>query len=284
MDSTGLFCTAVSGKTSGSVKALCKLPITIDLAETKIYELGLIYTSFVPSWLSLNELFLSSTKLIDHTVVTEPTVDGEVEDDESFVLAESDNVIGAKESGTENKIFFEQIHNFNSIDSLETIRLQTEEKFGTINPRVKLLNQQNKWSLKIQKLSTVELSPSLAHMFSLPQTLTNTDVTRQKSYDVVFSPPSILMSERMYYIGCSQIKQNFVNSLGERSRIIDFVNIPDAPSNKVAQHFPTIVRYSALEGGLLSSLEFTLFNHLGEPVHSDSVEFFILFHIRERKD
>ena len=284
MDSTGLFCSATSDKKlSGLVKAVCKLPTAIDLAEGRTYELGLIYASFVPSWLSLKELHLFTTKLGDQTIAGQANNDIEIVDEESFVLAESDSVHdSAKVAGTELSFVFEEIHNFDKIECLEILRIQLENKFGSNNPRVKLTMQQNQWSLKIQKLSTVQLSQPLAHMFSLPQLLTNTDATKQKSYDVVFSPPTVVMRERMYYIGCEQIVQNFVNSSGERNRIIDFVNIPDAPFNKVVQHFPTFVRYSTLEGGILSNLEFVLFNHFGGSVKSKSVEFFILFHIREK--
>lgn len=295
MDRAGLFCSAYSDSSiSDEVTANFKLPTPLDLTQND-FEIALIYASFVPSWLVTKELYLISNKLVNSKHV--PRLDSSLSDDDGdYVLPDEDHSSKhplPKSSSrtveildTENeveKLHFKEIQVLSKEEVMQSLKNQLQATFGTKNPRVKLTLQQQRWYLVIQSKSSVELSKQLAKLLSLPEIINNTHETRQLSSEISFLPSQLNSYGRILYIGCDQLRQNFSNNAGEKSRLLDLIHLTDISNDRPIEHYPHQVRYMPLEEGLLTTLKFSLYNRHGLLVEAHSSDFFLFFHIRKQE-
>ena len=247
--SNSLYCSASTTLNStSSVVASVRLPVTIDLSSSE-YELGLLYTSMVPTWLKVSDLWFIHTDK------------QEIED-----FMRLDNIPHA----TKDEI-------------LTALSIQIHEKYGgnMSTARVKLLqDKDNTWKLRLQIKSKLQLSPRLSNILGIPDEISN-DEFRVEDFTVNYKSFETFMENSMYYISCDQCEHNFVNSSGVASNMLDYVHIPNSIKSSIIEHNVGIVKYARLEGSLLNTISFSLYNHASTPIISKTVDFYLLFHIRK---
>lgn len=248
MDHNGLYCSASATLNSpGLVSASVRLPMPVDL--TNGYEIGLSYISVVPTWLNIPDLWFIHTNHVDL---------------QDFMRLNS-------------------VPHGSKMDVLRALSNQLLEEYGNnmTEARIKIFKD-DKWKLRLQPNSLLELSPGLSFILGIPEVIEN-DTARNKDYPIDYKHYERFVENSIYYVSCDQCVQNFVTSKGERSSILNFVHIPNANKGTVIQHSP-VVNYVKLEGSLLHNLSFTLYNHESMPLFANSVDLYLLFHIRKVKD
>ena len=250
---TNLFCSASTKLDStSSVTASVKLPTTIDVSSCE-YELGLMYVSMVPTWLTVPDLwFIHKDKK-------------EVED-----FMRLNNVPHATRDET-----------------LNILSRQVLEAYGgdMKEARIKIFKEKGKtnWYVRLQAKSELQLSSGLSFILGIPSEITNVGET-VKDFPIRYKKYETFMENSMYYISCDQCEHNFVNSSGVASNMLDYVHIPNSFKSSVIEHTVSIVKYSRLEGSLLNNISFTLYNHASLPIISKTVDIYLLFHIRKVQD
>lgn len=251
MDQEGLWCTALAEQDAeGVVSARCRLPIPLDLSLTGgLYEISTATVACRPTWLSVGELYLVST---------------DAEDD-------YDKLVFADLAVSDQEV------------SLQLLQEQLLDKFGSKNPKVRLNSQSTGWVLKIKAKSLVQLSPALAELLGLPETLENTEST-QRPFRVSFAPRTVPISEQFYLLICENVRMNFCSPKGSQLRVAEFLSFTGpADPNKVTEfHTPSSDHFIRLEGGVVSEIEFKLTDLYGSLIVADKVHFFVLFLIRYR--
>lgn len=231
---------------NGLFEVKCKLPYTLDLTKGKQFEVSIQYACFRPQWLAMKELTLEST-----------------------------NSIGISE-----KCVFSGINESDQESVIIELQAQLIERFTTTDPRVKLEKSRGVWFMKIQKNSSVILSQKLADLLSLPTKIVNTDETRQKKIPITFYTDVLGVHEHVYIISSENVTRNFVNSYGKHGSIIDFINLDDHPNDHIFEYIPKLVKYTRLEGGLLSKIVIRLYNSQGDPIRSEKTDFYAILHVR----
>ena len=249
MDNNGLYCSASKvSKSGGLVTASVKLSQPIDLSDGE-YELGVLYVSMVPTWSIIPDLWFESQN----------------------------------NKGISSFMRLESIPNTAEDEVLQALSIQLQEKYGNNmkDAPIKITKEKTSgWILRIQKISDVQLSPGLSTILGQESMLYN-ETELNKDFPIVFKNLSTFVENSFYYVACDQCKQNYINSSGVASNMLDFVHIPRATSSSIVEHSASNVRYARLEGSLLHNISFSLYNYASEPVTSQSVDLFLLFHIRK---
>ena len=255
MDHNGIYCSASTTLNSpGPISATVRLPIPIDLSANE-YELGLVYTSVIPTWLNVPDLWFIHTKTTEY-------------EDESQDFQR-----------------LTKIPHSDRNEVLNALSMQLLEEYGNNmkEARLKIYKEGNYWFLRLQPKSELELSPGLSLILGIPRSISN-DTAKVKNFDIIYRTYETFMENRVYYISCDQCKQNFVNSSGHPGTLLDFLHIPKANKGTVIEHIPSHINYVRLEGSLLNSISFSLYNHASNPMSANSVDLYLLFHIRKIRD
>ena len=247
MDHNGLFCSASTTLSSaGPISASVMLPTPIDLTKCD-YEIGLSYISVVPTWLNIPDLWFIHTNHV------------ELQD-------------------------FKRLHSIphgSKQDVLRALSVQLLDAYGNnmTDARLKIMQKDNQWILRLQQDSLLEMSPGLAFILGIPQVIQNT-TSKNKDFPIVYKHYERFLENSIFYVSCDQCTQNFVTSEGERAKMLNFVHIPNANKGTVIEHTP-VMNYVRLEGILLRNLSFSLYNYASVPLSASSVDLYLLFHIRK---
>ena len=223
MDDNGLYCSASTTlKSAGPVSASVRLPMPINMTECK-YEIGLTYISFVPTWLNVPDLWFIHTNHVD----------------------------------LQDFMRLNRVPHGSKPEVLRALSNQVLEEYGNnmTEARVKIFKD-DKWKLRLQPNSLLELSPGLSFIFGLPEVIQN-ETARNKDFPIDYQHYERFVENSIYYVSCDQCVQNFVTSKGERSSILNFVHIPNANKGTVIQHSP-VVNFVQLDGSLLHNISFTV--------------------------
>lgn len=246
-----LYCSASTKLNSrSSVTASVRLPTTIDLSSSD-YELGLLYTSLVPTWLNIPDLWL---------------VHKNSKEEEDFME-------------------FDHIPQATKDEILAALSLQMMKKYGNnmTTGRAKIFEENGIWKLRLQIKSELMLSPGLSNILGIPEKIENVDFT-VKDFVINFKNFETYMENTMFYISCDQCDHNFVNSSGSTSNMLDYIHIPNSIKSSIIEHTASVVKYARLEGSLLNNISFSLYNHASKPIISKPVDFYLLFHIRKTQN
>lgn len=244
-----MYCSAsTKSNSNSSVVTSVELPLPIDLTSGE-YEVGLLYVSMIPSWLNIPDLWFKSKN----------------------------------NKGLTNFMRLASIPNTDEDEVLQALSIQLIQKYGSNmkDAPIKIAKEKNSdWILRIQKMSEVRLSPSLSTILGIESIIENETETSE-DYTIEFTNISTFVENSFYYVSCDQCKQNYINSSGVASNMLDYVHIPKATSSSIIEQTFGNIKYSRLEGSLLRKISFALYNHASQPVNSKSVDLFILFHIRK---
>jgi hypothetical protein len=248
MDHNGIYCSASTKLNSkGPVVASVRLPILLDLTKDD-YELGVQYISMVPTWMKIPDLW--------------------------FVHKDS--------KGIEDYTHLDKIAHASKEEVLTALSNSILEKFGgnMKEARIKILKDKNVWYLRLQPKSSLQLSSEMALILGIDKLITNTGDT-VKDFFIVYRNYDPFMETSLYYISCDQCEHNFINSSGVGNNMLDFIHLLTATKSSTVEHSNYNIKYSRLEGCLLNRLSFTLYNHASAAVISNSVDLFLIFHIRK---
>lgn len=243
-----IFCTA-SNK-SDSNQAVAILPHPIDLTK-RDYEISLIYSSVVASWIYTDELWMISS---------------------------------SDENDTSTLVRFEQIPYTKENEAMHIMSSQLSEKYGDnmkSAPAKILKAKSGAWFLRLPKKSMVHLSDGLSYILSLPNIIHNSDDT-VKDFTINFQIYAPYLEERLFYISCNESEQNFVTSDSSSNRILDFIHTPDPDPYIITAYNTSRIGYVKLEGSILHRVSFKILDYLGNHISLDKFNFFVFFHIRPR--
>lgn len=251
MDRNGLFCCASTTlKTEGQIVASVTLPYPLDLTKDD-YELGLTYLSLVPTWLNVPDLWCLHTD--------------QKEEEDYLKLG--------------------RVSHAEKEETLQALSLQLLSEYGPNmkSARIKLLKDKSTnmvWTLRLQSKSELVLSPGLALMLGIPQSIEN-ETDKVKDFTVSYKSYETFLENSLYYLSCHQGVPNFVNCQGKRSSFLDFIHIPNAKRASTIERTFVNINYVKLDGSLLHKISFGLYNHAALPMTSLHTDLILLFHIRK---
>lgn len=249
MDKSGHYYTASSASEGGGNNAITHLSTPLDLTKDE-FEIGLVYCSVISSWLYSDDLWLVHSSL---------------------------------EKDTSDLIQFQKIPYTKEHESLWLLSSRLAEEYGcnmdTAPAKIFKNAKTSKWTLRLPKQSMLDLSPDLAYMLGLDKIVRN-DTDKVADLPINFQVYAPYLDERLFFVSCDEIVQNFTNTFGSNNRILSFVHAPEADTYVISDYTTARLAYCRLEGNLLHNITFSLLNYRGEPIHLEKYNFFVVFHIR----
>ena len=258
MYSNSIFVAATASPKQGDVSATATLPLPLD--PDKKYEMSLIYCSFVPVWNVLDDLHMTySGSDVEATI----------------------------------HLKFDDVFNSNIQNMIEAIAAKLVEEFGADmkQTRTKVKIQKTvstttgiTYQLKLTKQSKLELSPALAELLGLPETLVNDEEKKVKAFTMKPALPRRAVNQDIYCVSCDELVENFVTRNGCTAKIVHFLHVPNVDNPKKHHHFNTTPSYHLLKDDIrLPQLHFRLLSEDGSPIVIDSPQFYVLAHLRWRE-
>jgi hypothetical protein len=252
------YCASGSTEEQKHVGATFTFPTPLDTTKDR-YEIALIYSSFVPTWDTLTDVWLS----VYFTDFTTKKPAEEFVEFTDFAYLPSNYVLPVIQDALGKRFGF---------------RMDT----GTAIKLMDFIDTDGKkaWYLKLNKGVKLEMSYALATFLGQPMNLTNNSKAVEE-YKV--TPMQIVRPlHEMYFLSCDQIATNYIMPWGGVGRILDFVHIPVGWQNRLLEHSPLQLSYHPVADDiLLSKVDILLINNNGSPVSAINSEFFVLIHVRK---
>ena len=250
MNKQSFYCAARATPESRDISATVRLPWLIN---TDNYELALVYFSAKPTWETISKLSLTHESLTTKQLET---------------------------------VSFDHIPVLPPDVFLHVLSRELEQKFGSnMSTGTVAKIQRNKngsFTLKVGKKTKLKLSPVLAQILGVNQTIPN-DTNSPSS--IALKPKMVqdAMEDQIYYVSCDEIATNY-SSNGLSLRILDVIQMNQ--HNTVSNQRSTLHQYCPLEGNILTSLTFRLLKRSGEPILSIQnhlqTDFYVLVHLRQK--